>query len=358
MTEALSLAGDYLLQHARNERSGRTDLTALNRDHYEAFDEAIRKEHQYNGWFTERYVRKALGAIAVMLDRKQLTTWAEGYPTLPVSQDKSRTVGVVMAGNIPLVGFHDMLSVITSGHRFLGKPSSKDDRLLKHIADVIIALEPGFSDRIRFTDGYLKEVDAIIATGSDNSARYFEYYFRNKPHIIRKNRNGIAILSGNEPEHELLKLGEDIFTYFGLGCRNVTKIYVPEDYDLTLFMKALEQFSEVSQHNKYNNNLDYNRSVYMMNGIPFLDNGILLLKEDPGLASPPGVVFYEKYSQLENVIEQIAAFRDKIQCVVTSISGIDHAIPPGTSQVPGLRDYADGIDTMEFLTGISNSDGI
>jgi hypothetical protein len=351
MTNALALAGAYLHQHATQEVSDRPELVTLNEAFYTSMEATITMEHTFNAWFTEEQVRRAIGNIAATLTRDALTKWLGMYPELPV-HDSATTIGVVMAGNIPLVGFHDLLSVVLSGHRFLGKPSSKDDHLMRKITDILCAIEPGFAGRISFTDGYLNEADAVIATGSDNSARHFAYYFRDIPHIIRRNRNGVAVLTGNESREQLLKLGEDIFSYFGLGCRNVTKIFIPEKYPLEKLLEPLEQFSNLRHHNKYANNLDYNRSVYLMNQIPFLDNGVLLLKEDDRLSSPVGVVFYEKYSQLESVAKKLISQQDHIQCVVTIAGDIENAIPPGASQSPALWDYADGVDTMKFLSDL------
>jgi hypothetical protein len=352
MIDALKDTGAYLKQHALERRSDETKFRKLNDIFYDDFETIIMTEFGHNGWFIESNIRKALGAIADSLCDEQVAQWMKKYPKLPQEHESPKTVGVVMAGNIPLVGFHDMISVLMSGNTFLGKPSSKDDRLIRKVGELISYINPGFSKRIKFTEEYLKEVDAIIATGSDNSSRYFEYYFKDIPHIIRKNRNGLAILNGNESEEELLKLGEDIFSYFGLGCRNITKIYIPENYELPTILKALESFMELANHHKYINNIEYHRSVYLMNSIDFFDNGVILMKEDQKLSSPIGVVYFEKYSQLENVLTQLEVLKDQIQCVITTEKGIEGSILPGSSQNPKLWDYADGVDTMEFLSSI------
>lgn len=352
MTDALALTGAYLFQHAHQEVSDRPELSRLNTEFYGGFEEIIDREHAFNAWFTAEEIRRAIGNIAATLNREDLEKWMGMYPELPFP-GPAKTIGVVMAGNIPLVGFHDLLSVILSGHRFLGKPSSKDDHLLRKVTEIICAIEPGFADRISYTEGYLKDADAIIATGSDNTARHFEYYFHDKPHIIRRNRNGVAVLTGDETGEELLQLGHDIFSYFGLGCRNVTKVFIPMQYPLEKLLAPLESFISLSNHNKYANNLDYNRSVYLMNAIPFLDNGVLLLKEDEGLSSPVGVVYFEKYSQIDKLAEKIKLQQDQVQCVVTITREIQNAIPPGESQSPKLWDYADGVDTMKFLTDLT-----
>jgi hypothetical protein len=349
MISAFSKLGVYLNQHAIEEKSSEADLLSLNSIHFESLEECILNEHIHNGWFTEPSIRMAFKAISDSLSNGKLDLWLEMYPDLPLSKKDRKIVGTIMAGNIPMVGFHDMLSIIASGHYFLGKLSSKDDRLMKKVVEILCDIEPRFRERIEFTDGYLKNIDAIIATGSDNSSRYFEYYFKKIPYIIRKNRNGVAILSGKESRDELILLGIDIFSYFGLGCRNVTKIYIPKNYDLKILLEALEHYCDLSQHHKYNNNLEYNRSVYLMNLLPFFDNGLVLMKEDTQFASPVGVVYYEKYSQLDNVIEDIQREEKRIQCLVTSIKDIKNSVLPGQSQSPELWNYADGVDTMKFL---------
>ena len=324
-------------------------LSELNKKHFDVFSEIVETEHIQNPWFTRDSVMKALGGIALMLQREALRQWLTPYglTTPPVQQ--VRTVGLVMAGNIPLVGFHDLLCVLAAGHRVLAKPSSKDDRLIKKVADLLTDIDPGLGGRIRFTDETLTGVDAVIATGSNNSSRYFEYYFRNTPHIIRKNRNGIAVMTGEETEEELYRLGEDIFTYFGMGCRNVTKIFIPESYDLKELLGVLDRFSHLYQHHKYGNNVDYYRTIYLMNLVPILDNGVLLLKEDRAIASPVGVVFYERYSEIGYVQQQLDLHRDEIQCIVSIEPEITGAIAPGESQQPMPWNYADGVDTIEFL---------
>lgn len=358
MIDALARTGAYLEQHAKSSPVGATLQDQPLFEHFERFEEVIRTEYTYNGWFTEKFIRQAIAAIAGSLGREQLQLWMDRYPLLPAKPGKAKTIGVLMAGNIPLVGFHDMLSVIMSGNIFLGKPSSKDDRLLRMVAGAICLIEPAFSKQIRFTENYLNEADAFIATGSNNSSRYFEYYFRDKPHIIRRNRNGIAVLSGRETDEELMLLGEDIFSYFGLGCRNVTKVFIPEGFAPERLMMVFESFNHLQEHHKYNNNLEYNRSVYLMNRIHFYDNGILLLKEYEGTASPVGVVYHEKYLQLESVKKKILEQQEEIQCVISTIKGIENSVPPGTSQVPALWDYADGVDTMEFLTEVTMNNGL
>jgi len=347
---AFTRLGEFLHQFPEGSRNLSSDLISINEKHYEAFREIIETEHLYNPWFTGEFIHHALLGISRMLEKQVLLTWLEAYTRSPYSREKSKRVGLVLAGNIPLVGFHDLMSVLATGHEVLAKPSSKDDHLIRKVAEVLTDIDTTFKDRITFTDEHLSGMDAIIATGSDNSARYFEYYFRNIPHIIRKNRNGIAILTGEESEEELAGIGEDVFTYFGLGCRNVTKLYIPESYDLTRLMKVFDGYQVLYQHHKYGNNVDYHRTIYLMNKVPILDNGVVLLKHDESISSPVGVVFYERYSEIEWVQQQIMEHHQDIQCIVSCHPDIDGAIPPGTTQVPMPWDYADGVDTIQFLT--------
>jgi hypothetical protein len=324
-------------------------LVELNRLYFSGFSEILEREPVLNPWFTNDFLMKALKGIASMLKEEFLREWLEPYGSFQAAPGEEKCVGLVMAGNIPLVGFHDMMSVLASGHKILAKTSSKDDRLIRKVAEVLSGIDPEMGRRISFTDDRLSGLDAVIATGSNNSSRYFEYYFRNIPHIIRRNRNGVAVLSGSESEEELAALGRDIFTYFGMGCRNVTKLYIPETYDLKILLGVLDTFHALSQHNKYGNNVDYYRAIYLMNMVDFLDNGILLLKEDPLIASPVGVVFYERYSDIGIVEQQLDLHREEIQCIVSADPEIGGSIHPGSTQEPMLWDYADGVDTIQFL---------
>jgi len=324
----------------------------LNSHFQEGFAQILEREPVLNPWFTPEYLLKAMKGIALMLQEDVLQKWLLPYELESLAAGNRRRVGLVLAGNIPLVGFHDLMCVMATGHEVLAKPSSRDDRLIRSIADMLSFMEPELGERIRFTDERLSGLDAVIATGSNNSARYFEYYFRDIPHVIRKNRNGVAVLAGTETEEELYALGEEIFTYFGMGCRNVTKLYVPEKYDLKGLLHVLDRFHHLAQHHKYANNVAYYRTIYLMNRAPFLDNGVLLLKEDPAISSPVGVVFYERYSELEEVQQKLDLHREEIQCVVSTSPDIRGSIQPGTTQVPMPWDYADGVDTIRFLKDI------
>jgi hypothetical protein len=307
-------------------------------------NELIARQKFLNPWFIPEYVTTALQAIAAQLTESNLTTWTGRYPFLLEKYDPVR-VGIIMAGNIPLVGFHDFLSVLISGNHLIAKTSSKDSELIVKISRILCDIDPRFSDMIEFTEGMMKGFDSVIATGSNNSSRYFEYYFGRYPHIIRKNRNSIAILDGNESAEEIERLGNDIFLYFGLGCRNVSKILIPEGYDPTTLPPGWESFSGIQHHSKYANNYDFNKAIYLVNREKFLDTGYLLLKEDKGLSSPVSVLYYEYYEPDSYKIKLQEMQTDKIQCIV----GHDF-IPFGEAQSPYLWDYADGIDTLDFLS--------
>jgi hypothetical protein len=325
------------------------ELEELNKLFYHEFSEILEQEPFLNPWFTRDFLMKALRGIASMLEEEVIQTWLKPYALKAIPSGPQLTVGLVMAGNIPLVGFHDMMSVLATGHKVFAKPSSRDERLIRKVTEILSAIDPALGANISFTEEKLSGLDAVIATGSDNSARYFEYYFRDIPHIIRKNRNGVAVLTGNESNEELAALGEDIFTYFGMGCRNVTKLYIPEAYDLKVLLGVLDSFQALYQHHKYGNNVDYYRTMYLMNQDPILDNGILLLKEDTAIASPVGVVFYERYSEIDLVQQKLDMHRDEIQCTVSLSPDIKDSILPGSTQEPMPWDYADGVDTIRFL---------
>ena len=236
------------------------------------------------------------------------------------------------------------LSVLISGNRVIAKTSSKDQELIKLVTEILNSIDKRFKNLIIIEEGTLSGFDVVIATGSDNSSRYFEYYFGKYPNIIRKNRNSIAVISGDESDTELKALGSDVFSYFGLGCRNVSKIYIPDGYDFNILIKNWEKYSKITNHSKYGSNYDYRKAVYLVNKDKFMDTGFVLLKEDINISSPVAVLFYEYYSNsgyIKNIIETNS---DKLQC----ITGKDF-IPFGSSQSPALWDYADGTDTIEFL---------
>ncbi len=309
------------------------------------FTRAVERAGSRNGWFTRENLRHALSAWGKGLTEENLRTWISDYET---PQKDPKVVAIIMAGNIPLVGFHDLLCVLITGHRALVKLASGDTELLPAVIKKLEGFEPELKGSTEFSKGVMKGFDAVIATGSDNTSRYFEYYFGNKPHIIRKNRNSAAVLTGDESQQKLRALGEDIFRYFGLGCRSVSKLFVPEGYDFQALFSALEPFEDIKDHHKYHNNYDYNKAVYLMSEFPFLDSGFLILKEDSGYASPIGAVYYETYASLEEVKEKLNSDREKIQCLVSE-GFLAGEVPFGQTQNPSLSDYADGVDTVEFL---------
>ncbi|MEN9322951.1 MAG: hypothetical protein RL699_731 [Bacteroidota bacterium] len=316
--------------------------------YFEDFEALIQLSQSHNGWFTAEQVRFALESWASALTEENLERWLSAYQT-PVVTPK--TIGLVLAGNIPMVGFHDMLSVVLAGHKALIKTSSNDQKLLPFLVNYLQQLDASLANRIEFTDGKLENFDAVIATGSNNTARYFEYYFKDKPSIIRKNRNSVAVLTGEESSEELVALGEDIFRYFGLGCRNVSKLFVPKGYDFTAFFEAIFVYQDVIHYEKYANNYDYNKAVFLMSNFKLLDNGFLTLKEDSSYASPISSVFYEHYDTIEEIQLRLATDTDQLQCIVTS-AAINGGIPFGSTQKPALWDYADQVDTLEFLLTI------
>lgn len=303
------------------------------------------KTQAENGWFTKENIEFALNSWSKALLKENLQQWVSKYK---MEEASPKTVAIIMAGNVPLVGFHDFLSVLITGNKVLAKLSSNDKTLLPFLAEYLISIEPEFKKYIEFTEGKLENFDAVIATGSNNTARYFDYYFGKYPNIIRKNRNSIAVLTGRETEEELQKLADDIFIYFGLGCRNVSKLYIPENYDFEPFFKAMFSWKEIIHNHKYINNYDYNKAVYLMDSFPLLDNEFMLLKEDKGFSSPISVVFYEKYSSLENLKKELENQTENIQCMV-STAGLLNEVSFGQAQNPALWDYPDGVDTVDFL---------
>ncbi len=305
----------------------------------------IKKAETENGWFTSENIIGALNNWSDALSEKNLQQWVSKYE---IEETKPKNIAIIMAGNIPLVGFHDFLSVLITGNKVLAKLSSNDKTLLPLFAEYLISVEPEFKNYIVFTEERLKNFDAVIATGSNNTARYFDYYFGKYPNIIRKNRNSVAVLTGKESEEDLKMLADDIFCYFGLGCRNVSKLYIPESYDFEPFFKAMLSWKEIIHNHKYINNYDYNKAVYLMDSFPLLDNEFMLLKEDDGFSSPISVVFYEKYTSLDNLKEELKTKSENIQCTV-STAGLPNEITFGKAQHPELWDYADGVDTIDFL---------
>ena len=312
-------------------------------------DGILEKAASHNGWFTLDNIQFALKSWSEALSPASLDKWTDQYQ---FKDQPSRIVGIVMAGNIPLVGFHDFISVLICGHKVLAKLSSNDHILLPYLAERLIAIEPEFKELIDFTKDRMKGFDAVIATGSNNTARYFDHYFGKYPHIIRKNRNSIAVLNGEESPAELELLANDIFRYYGLGCRNVSKIYVPSDYSFDAFFNAVYSWKEIINQTRYMNNYDYNKAVYLMSDMKLLDNEFMLLKEDKAFASPISVVYYEYYSDESILNHHLKEQNDQIQVLVGNSQSPEY-LAFGSTQHPQLWDYADGVDTVDFLLKLS-----
>jgi hypothetical protein len=314
----------------------------LGESEYTAFDRSITRAITRNGWFTEDNIRHALGGLAAMLKEHELKQWTDRY-SIPADV-RPRAVGLILAGNIPLVGFHDLLCTLIAGHTARVKSSSDDAGLTEAVITLIGHLSPDLAARITVVKERLGEVEAVIATGSDNTARYFEHYFGHLPRIVRRSRTSVAVLDGSETPEELAALGEDLFRYFGLGCRNVTKLYVPRDFDLDRLFGAILPWAHIAHHNKWANNYDYHKAIWMMDRAPLIENGFVLLKEDAGLHSPLGSIYYERYDHRAQVNAALGERASQIQCIV------EHGhVPFGQAQHPGVADYADGVDTMKFL---------
>ena len=336
--------GRFLSQFSEKENIKSTSVL-YNDLFFDDFVNLIRLSQSHNGWYTAENVYFSIQSWAKALREDNLNQWLSAYN---LEVNKPKKVGLILAGNIPLVGFHDFISVLISGNSVLIKTSSKDQFLLPFLARYISTIEPEFGTKITFVEGKLENFDVVIATGSNNTARYFDYYFKDKPSIIRKTRNSIAVLNGKESTTQLIALGEDIFRYFGLGCRNVSKLFVPKDYSFTAFFEAIFEYQDVIHYEKYANNYDYNKAVFLMSNFKLLDNGFLTLKQDSSHASPISSVFYEFYEDLENLQIRIQSERDEIQCVVSN-NLIKNSIEFGQTQKPNLWDYADNIDTIAFL---------
>lgn len=334
--KAFDLLGRFLRDYSSNNEGG---------TNFDALENTLIKAKVKNPWFTPENSILALSAWADELTESKLTNWLSAY-AFPENTPKS--IGIIMAGNLPLVGFHDLLTVLISGNKALVKASTDDSELMPFVMNKLIEIEPEFEAQIERVEKLVKP-DAVIATGSNNTARYFESYFGKYPNIIRKNRNSVAVLTGDETEEELKLLADDLFMYFGLGCRNVTKLYLPKGFDLDRIFGGIFHYSEIGHHNKYGNNYDYYRAIYLLNQEPFLENGFAVMRENKNLGSPVAVINYEFYDNLESLKQELNSVEEKIQCIVSSEKSIENCVEFGQSQKPGLGDYADGVDTMRFL---------
>jgi hypothetical protein len=339
--------GKFLSQFT--QKGVQKDSNVIHNDmFYDGFKHQIKLAQEHNGWFTDENIYFALEGWSNLLNNKSISKWLDKYT---FNDKESKKVAIIMAGNIPLVGFHDFVSVLISGHAVYIKQSSNDKHLLPFLAKYLEHVEPDFKKKITFTEDKLEDFDAVIATGSDNTARYFEYYFKDVPSIIRRNRNSVAVITGNETHEQLEALSDDIFRYFGLGCRNVSKLFVPKNYDFAPFFEAIYKWHPIIHQAKYANNYDYNKAVYLMSEFDMLENGFLMIKEDMSYASPIATVFYEYYDSVELLKEKLSLDKDKIQCIV-STGFLDSEIKFGQTQRPELSDYADNVDTIAFLLKI------
>lgn len=345
--KAFIALGDFLRQFA-TEKVVKNENVQQNDTFFSSFELLIESSVHYNGWFTKEQVVKAIDSWANALTEENISTWCSKYT---FGQEPMKKIGLILAGNIPLVGFHDFLSVLITGNIAMVKLSSNDQKLLPFLADYLISIEPQFKERIAFIKDKLDGFDAVIATGSNNTARYFDYYFSKVPNIIRKNRNSVAVLNGAETAKELVALGQDIFTYYGLGCRNVSKLFVPEGYNFDSFFEAMYTYKDVIEYERYANNYDYNKAVFLMSEFKLLDNGFLTIKEDKTYASPISSIFYEYYSDINELSNRLKVDEEKIQCIVSNEKGLK-AIAFGETQNPQLWDYADQVDTVEFLLSL------
>lgn len=326
--------GDYLRSIKKEDKA------------YAPLFACIQKATQVNSWFTQKNCLLALKAWGETLQKADIEQWIKAY-TLPHPQTK--TVGLILAGNIPLVGFHDVLCVLISGHKACIKLSSSDPHLIPFLIDQLQESSPVFNDRISFTQERLDTFDAVIATGSNNAARYFDYYFSKVPNLIRKNRNGVAVLNGEESKEELAGLAQDIVQYYGLGCRSISKIYLPQGYDLNLIFGALYDHADLMDSAKYANNYDYNKAVFLMSDIALLENGFMLMRESEAFGSPVACLHYWHYDSLKALEKHLEVYAGEIQCISTNLP-LPSTVPLGKAQQPALWDYADGVDTLAFLS--------
>lgn len=339
----LSKLGKVMLAIGREESWSGFDL-GVTKEEYEMLQVVVNTAKVYNGWFEPREVRRAFEAWGNMLTTANLKQWMNRYEE---EVKAPKTIAIIMAGNIPLVGWHDLLAVYLSGHKAKVKLSSDDDKLIPALLRILGLFDESLSEVIEISGTKLTGFDAVIATGSNNTSRYFEQYFSGYPNIIRKNRTSVAVLSGNETEEDLKALADDVFAYFGLGCRNVTKIYMPQGYDINNVFGGLFHWQDIVNNKKYGNNYDYHKAVFLLEGYDVLENGFILMKQDKSLVSPIGTLYYEFYESENELRAALKEREEEIQCTVSKTD-----IPFGKAQSPQLWDYADGVDTMAFLTRI------
>lgn len=314
--------------------------------YYSLIETSVYQAEIHNPWFIERFVRIMLSHIAEMTNKESIEKLIDD-DFKPAQKPKK--VLVIAAGNIPMVSFHDVLCVLLSGHYLVFKPSSKDKILMKTIFNILNDIDATIKERVFIQDDVIssKEIDAVIATGTNNTAAYIHQYFSKYPRIVRNNRTSVAIIDNITTDDELKKLADDILLYFGMGCRNVSKLFVPDDFDIQRIFKALVEYGYFMQHHKYMNNYEYYRSIYLLNRESFLENNFLILKETASLHAPVANLFYEKYKNINDVHQFIQQHKDEIQCVVGK-----NYVPFGKAQFPDILEFADGINTKEFLMSL------
>ena len=344
---AFAKLGDFLGQFSVDNIK-KIDSIEHNEIFFDGFLHQMKIAQEKNSWFTKENILFSLNSLSKALTKSNLTTFTKDHN---LNIESTKKVAIIMAGNIPLVGFHDFLSVLISGHSVLVKQSSNDKHLLPFIAKYLEYVEEEFKGKITFTEEKLQDFDAVIATGSDNTARYFEFYFKNKPNIIRKSRNSVAVITGKETEDDFIKLSDDVFQYFGLGCRNVSKLYVPKNYNFDTFFTGMYAKKDIINNAKYANNYDYNKAVYLMSLFDLLENGFLMIKEDQSYSSPIATIFYEYYENETDLKIKLHQDTEKIQCIVSK-DFIENEVAFGQTQHPKLTDYADGVNTLDFLSQI------
>ena len=312
----------------------------------DTFGEAIERQYRENSWFTPGFCRYALSAIIRMLAPEALDAYYDRYKDVVPADDPRKCVAVISASNIPLADFHDFFCILVSGNDCQVKLSTQDKLLLPILSDALKNIEPKFTERISFVEK-IKNFDAIIINKKDNSDCYFEYYFKQYPHIFRKNQNSVAVLNGTESDDELRALANDIYLYFGMGCRSVSKLFVPKGYNFVPFLQILTQESQpIALHNQFNNNLEYQKAVHLMNQIPYLDAGTFLLVENQKYASPIGMVYYEYYDDINLVNQRLTKDAERLQCIVSKDPHITCRTPFGNAHTPTLFDYP---DTLRWL---------
>ena len=317
--------------------------SGLTEEEFQSFQRLINKEVQINPWFTKENCIKALNGIVHLIEKESLESFSDSYQFT----QKPKTVALIMAGNLPFVGFHDLLCVLITGNKALCKLSSSDSRIPAKLIEWMLEWNPELKDRIQVSLGPIKNYNAVIATGSNNSIAQFENYFGHVPHLFRKNRTSIALLDGSETDEELSGLASDCFDFFGMGCRNVSKLYLPAGFSLNRIFENFLGQAHLIQHHKYGNNYDYNRTIFLMNQIPFLDNNVFMLKEDEGIHAPLSVIYYEFYEEKELILNKLNSMKEELQAIV----GHDF-IPFGKAQAPDITDFADGVDTCKWLNSL------